>query len=82
MHVLSANEWSRVPNPRLFAVVNNFHIEKFLREFSSGSVSSLNISASYSTYQKKRSIGYLQHKTLLKTIMYRNTQNKIYRNEA
>ena len=36
----------------------------------------------YSTHQKKRQIGDLQHKTSLKTIMYRNIQNKIYISEA
>ena len=44
MLVLAANEWNRLPNSSLFAVIKIFQIEKFLREFPFSSISSVHIS--------------------------------------
>ena len=47
MLALAANEWSRNLDSWFFAVIKTFHTEKFLREFSFISISSLNILAFY-----------------------------------
>ena len=47
MRVLAADEWDRLPNSSLLAVIKIFQTEKFLRNFSFSSLSSLNILAIY-----------------------------------
>ena len=54
MRILAVNEWSRLPNSSLLAVIECFKIEKFLRFLSVSSISSLNISAVYMWAPYKR----------------------------
>ena len=47
MRALAANEWNQLSNSSLSGVIEIFQIEKFHREFSFSSISSLNILAFY-----------------------------------
>ena len=47
IYVAAVNEWNRLPNSLLFAVLKIFGINKFRRFFSISSLSSINILAVY-----------------------------------
>ena len=61
--ILATNEWNRLPNSWLFAVIPIFQIEKFVREFSFSGISSLNISAIYMKVPYK-AVPYRKHEYL------------------